>query len=216
MLVSMAAREAAAVGVVTFYTDRAAFLAATSPQAVLGFEGITTSNGVANFGEAYHTGAVTFTSTGVGGGAANNILVVGPNSPTLGVPFDSSILIPNSLPSTLLATFDPGSGLTAVGGYFMNLSYQMGPVRLEVVGGTGGILDSRLVNLSRARAGEPHTFIGYTVTGDTFASVRLTGLNDAPALDEFTYGTAVPSPAGVVVLAAAGVACARRRRGRAR
>ena len=82
--------------VVTFYTDRASFLAAISPYATHDFEGITSDTGIQNFGTSYHTGSVTFTSpiSLTQSNLPRELSVKGKNAQALGKPFDSAILPP--------------------------------------------------------------------------------------------------------------------------
>jgi len=183
---------AGATPIVTFYNDRTTFLAAISGSTVHNFEGIVSDTGVQDFGTYYHTGQVTFTSPSPPFG--NHVFVAGKNSETLGAPFDSAILIPDSEPSSIIATFDPDSHVTAVGGYFLNLfgnNQSSGGFKLT---GASGLLDQRSVPLGIATTGKPKTFLGYTVVGDTISSLSLNSGTNAPVFDDFTYGTAIPEP----------------------
>jgi hypothetical protein len=168
------------------------FLGRNLPQAVLNFEGIATDTGFRDFGTSYHTGNVTFTSPS--SPFFRDVLVVGKNSQTLGAPFDSAILIPLSEPSSLVATFDPGSNVTAVGGFFLNTfgDFQA-PGTFQLTGSTG-VVDLRSVTMGIATSGKPKTFFGYTVTGDTISSLSVSTGVDGPAFDDFTYGTTAATP----------------------
>ncbi|MEN6451034.1 MAG: PEP-CTERM sorting domain-containing protein [Thermoguttaceae bacterium] len=193
LLVLVTAGQANAAVVVTFYNDQASFMAAISPQAALNFEGITTDTGNYDFGTSYHTGSVTFTA-----GKYNHMLVVGKNSQTLGKPFDSALLTPWSEPSSILATFDASSNVTAVGGYFESLiASSLGTFSLT---GATGLLDQRGATLGWARQGQPKKFYGYTVAGDTILSLSVGTGVDAPAFDNFTYGYSVPEPSSLILL----------------
>jgi hypothetical protein len=199
--ISATTGSASTTPVVTFYTDKASFLAAISSPTVHNFEGIVADGSNVSFGASYHTGSVTFTSPiNTNPVSYRNMLVVGKNSQTLGAPFDSAILIPNSEPSSMVATFDGGSNVTAVGGYFLNLfgnSQTSGGIRLI---GSSGLLDLRSAPLGIATSGKTKTFFGYTVFGDTISSLTLNTGSNAPVFDDFTYGNAVPEPSSCILL----------------
>jgi hypothetical protein len=194
LLLLMAGRTRAAS--VTFYTDEVSFLAAISNPTVHDFEGIVAPELNSFLGPAYHTGAVTFTSPGIV--SPNRVVIVGKDSPTLGVPFDSALLIPDTFPSPMHATFDPGSDVTAVGGYFLNLFGDPIPGTLTLTGSSGQ-LDSRGVTLGVATSGSLKTFFGYVVTGDTISKLVVNPSEHTVAFDNFTYA-AVPEPAGIAML----------------
>jgi hypothetical protein len=202
----MSPTTANAAPVVTFYTDEASFLAAIFNPTVLNFEGIALDAETHDFGPSYHTGAVTFTSPG------NHMLVVGKQSFTLGAPFDSALLIPESEPSTLIATFDPGSNVTAIGGFFSNLFTRQELAGLTLTG-SSGVLDQRWLPLGIATKGAPKTFLGYTVVGDAVTGLSVESDRNSPAFDDFTYGTALPEPASVSLLLIGGIGLLARRRG---
>jgi hypothetical protein len=181
-----------ATPLVTFYDDQTSFLAAVASPTVLDFEGIAPDKFSVDFGTSYQTGAVTFTS-----GFNDHIVVVGKSSPTLGEPFDSALLIPNVDPGSMLATFQTGSNVTAVGGFFLNLFGNTQELATVTLTGANGVLDSETLRLGIATSGKPKTFLGYIVAGDTIKSLSVNISTDTPAFDDFTYGRAVPEPTSV-------------------
>jgi hypothetical protein len=192
LMVLETTESAGAAAVVTFYNSQSSFLAAISPQLTLDFEGIVPDNSSYDFGVSYHVENVTFTS------GTNHMIVVGKKSQTLGEPFDSALLIPWSEPSGIIAAFDVGSNITAVGCYFESLMAGSNG-QLSLIGSTG-LLDQRIVYAADAGQGVPKTFYGYTVTGDTISSLTAVLWTDGPAFDNFTYGTLVPEPSTLVLL----------------
>jgi hypothetical protein len=94
-----AGRACAGPIVVTFYNDEAKFLAAIGSPTLVNFEGIVSDTGSKDFGPSLQVGSVTFTSPNQP--FPNHVLVVGKNSQTLGAPFDSAILTPNTDPGGL-------------------------------------------------------------------------------------------------------------------
>jgi hypothetical protein len=206
--VFLAADQAGATPIVKFYNNESSFLAAITNSTVLSFEGIVADNSNHDFGSSYHTGAVTFTSP------FHHVLVVGKNSQTLGAPFDSALLIPDTDPGSMLATFDSGSNLTAVGGFFLNLEGDFQNQGTLTLTGSTGVLDVRSVPLGIATSGKPKTFLGYTVTGATISSLSVNIPFTVVAFDDFTYGTAVPEPASVslVILGGFGLLLIRHKR----
>jgi hypothetical protein len=197
--VSLEARRVGATPIVKFYTTQASFLAAIGNSTVLNFEGIVADNSNHDFGTSYHTGAVTFTSP------FHHVLVVGKNSQTLGAPFDSAILIPDTDPGSMLATFDSGSNLTAVGGFFLNLFGDFQDQGTLTLTSSTGVLDQRSMPLGIATSGKPKTFFGYTVAGATISTLTVDTPHGDAAFDNFTYGTAVPEPASVALILIGGV-----------
>ena len=121
LMTSLTTGWANASPIVTFFNNQASFLAAVSGPTVLDFEGITSDTSSHDFGPSYHTGAVTFTSGPSSSFPHYDIVVEGKDSQSLGVPYDSALLAPNVDPGSILATFDPGSNVTAVGGFFLEL-----------------------------------------------------------------------------------------------
>ncbi len=51
-----------------------------------------------------------------------------------------------------------------------------------------------------ATSSKPKTFFGYTVAGDAVLSLSVLSPTNAPAIDDFTYGSAVPEPSTLVLL----------------
>ena len=204
--ISLHVQRADAVGVVTFYNDQASFLAAMQAKATLDFEGLATDTGHFQLGTSYHTGAVTFSTSD----SHINLSIAGRNSGTAGAPFDSALLYPVAEPVGMNSMFDPGSNITAVGGYLMILASSAFNGRITLYG-SSGVLDTRIVSFGSATAGHPHTFYGYTVVGDTISNMKTEFLPGGQAYDNFTYGT-VPAPATASLLIFSGLAAARRRR----
>jgi hypothetical protein len=199
VMMALTTSLAGAAPAVTFYSDQASFLAAISPAATLDFEGIASDTGVKDLGFSYHTGSVKFSSSSV---SAADVIVAGKQANALGAPYDSAILTSNSEPSKILATFDNGSGFTAVGGYLLS-AFGMQGIGVSgnlTLSGPGGVLDSRSVSLGQATLGRTKTFYGYTVTGGTISSLLVDTPSSAPALDEFTYGTTVPEPTSLSLI----------------
>lgn len=198
LTISMAAGLAKAGPIVTFYDDEAKFLAALSHPTVLDFEGIVPDDGLKDFGPSYHAGSVTFTSPAQP--FPNDMLVVGKDSQTLGAPFDSAVLISSTDPAEIVATFDPGSNVTAVGGFFLSTfgTFQVDGT-LTLVGSTG-LLDQRSELLGIASIGEPKTFFGYTVSGDTISSLSVNTYVGTTAFQNFVYAAAVPEPSSLALI----------------
>src|SRR5262245_8412736 len=82
----------AAQPVVTYYPDRASFLAALSSSTVVDFEGIVPDDGFQHFAPFYQVGAVGFASPERTVPVTyQDVAVVGRIGPALGTPFDSAI-----------------------------------------------------------------------------------------------------------------------------
>jgi hypothetical protein len=210
LTISLTAEPANAAPVVTFYNNQAVFLEAISKPTVLDFEGIAADNSSVYFGKSYHTGEVTFSGYG------NDMYVVGKNSQTLGAPFDSALLIPSVDPGSILATFDPNSNVTAVGGFFLNLFGNTQETGVLQLTGLTGALETLSMPLGIATSGKSKTFFAYSVAGDTISSLSVSSSTDTAAFDDFTYASSVPEPASAFVIFVGSIGLLTRRRARGR
>ena len=178
---------------VTFYTDRATFESALSSFSTIDFEGEPITEAYPHYG-SYNTSMTAVDFTG------SSLIILGANAAgASGAPFQSAILS-NSYNNVITADLTTaGSGFTAVGAWFGSLAYP-GYFTTITLTGTSGILDTQTVLAGDLGAGNPETFYGWTVQGDEIVSVAHDLAGEWDALDNFTYGYAVPEPATLILL----------------
>lgn len=210
--------NSAAAATVTFYTDRSAFDAAVTSSSTIGFEGLVATNSYFTQNTPLVVDNVEFSvSSGFIGVAGPNV----PGGTVLGAPFNTAVLFSNnSYPITADVT-GAGTGFTAVGGIFGDID-SAGRTGTLTLLGTSGILETRDVVVGDMGQGQPGTFFGWTVQGDTVVSVTYSLPNLHPhyeGMDNFVYGFAaqravVPEPSAIALglIGAVVVPLTRRRR----
>jgi hypothetical protein len=188
--------------IITFYTDRALFNSAVASSTTVNFEGLVSDTSHFTQNTPLTINNVVFSvSSGFIGVAGKNVS----SGDVLGAPFNSAILFSNnSLPLTANIT-GAGSGFTAVGGTFGNVTSSGVPATLTLLG-SGGLLDVRNITTGDMGLGMPATFFGWTVHGDSIQSVTYSLQNGHPnydAMDDFVFGFAtVPEPSALQPLLA--------------
>ena len=187
LLTVLALSSVADGSVVTFYSDKTAFDAATTGITTIDFEGIAGGGGWGLPGDpgglapSITIGGVTFSTT-------DELAVSSFNSSITGNPFDSALLFVNR-PSNLLATLP--TGFSAVGGFFGDID-SAGSLATLTLTGPSGILDTRTLTTADMGAGTPSNFFGWTVSGDTIVDLNYDLHQKWEGIDDFVFGSAVP------------------------
>ena len=179
---------------INFYTNEAAFLAASSTT-LIDFEGIVVSNSFVT-ADPVVVGGVSFDQFNAG-----LMTVCGSTSICVGAPFDSTVLSGLEIEVDLTGA---GSGFTAAGGFFGDASDPGVSGKLELFGLGNLLIDTRNVTLGDMGAGEAHTFFGWTISGDDITAIKFTYTNGAAGvIDDFRFGSsvAVAEPAVLAVYA---------------
>lgn len=195
LAVAFVSASHASAAVVTFYSDRASFESVLSSSIDIDFEGIVGD-------ESFTTGASSIVIDGVNFSSSTQVFVSGKNGPFNGAPFDSALLVSGNIEAPITADLSSaGSGFTAVGGFFGDLTVP-GTLTTMTLVGSSGILDSRTLTTAGMGAGSPSNFFGWTVSGDTIVSVTHDLQGGFLGLDDFVYGnaTAVPEPSSLAIL----------------
>jgi hypothetical protein len=182
-----------AAPVVTFYTDETLFNASTSTS-LIDFESVTTDPSFfVSSGDTLTVNSVDF-YTGVSG--QPGVCSPGPTG-CAGRPFDSYVYASGLSNPVTITLAGAGSGFTAVGGIFGGLTNDSSAT-INVYGSTG-LLSSHSLTVGDIGAGEVHTFLGWTVSGDEILTIDFDATSELEAMDNFRFGTvsAVPIPAAV-------------------
>ena len=201
LCISLVIHPASATSV-SFYTSRAAFEAQLLSSSTIDFEGIVSNTSYTD----YNVGMtdVDFSSTG----GAGSLRVVGTNPPGgwSGAPFQSAILatVYSGILTADLTT--AGTGFNAAGGWFGSTASALSYDTLTTLTlyGVSGVLDTQVVEWNSMSQGNAESFFGWIVDGDEITHIthKLTGNSYGwEAVDNFTYGYAIPEPATLSLLA---------------
>ena len=179
---------------VAFFTDRSIFESKLASSTLIDFEGIVGDSG-SIFGSELVVDDVTFIADGYSG-SRNELMLSGKNVfGSSAIPMESALIIANYSYPIIIDLTTAGSGYTAVGGFFGDISDPLDPLRIDIYG-TTGLLDSRELMSASMKENTPSNFFGWIVEGDEIVSLSYELYGNYEGIDDFVYGVAtVPIPA---------------------
>jgi len=177
---------------VTFYTDRAGFESQLLSSHTIDFERFSGSS--RELASEFVIDGVTFSADGFSG-SNTELMWSGPYvfGTSGSIPMESGLMISNNSYPMLVDLTTAGSGFTAVGGFFGDISDPLIAITIDIYGLTG-LLDSRELMSASMKVDTPSNFFGWIVDGDEITNLSYELHGNYEGIDDFVFGVASPVP----------------------